>query len=78
MEWTASEEEVPLYHVDGEINIADLLTKEHDLRVQDVSTASEWQAGKSWMKLDSEKMPLKKYSDLTVTPSIENEISILT
>ena len=74
MEWTTGEEEVPLYHVDGTINIADLLTKEHDLTVRDISTASEWQAGKSWMKLDSEEMPLKKYSDLTVTQAIENEI----
>ena len=41
LEWTTGEEEVPFYHVDGAINIADLLTKEHDLTVQDVSTGSE-------------------------------------
>ena len=74
MEWTTGEEEVPLYHIDGPSNVADLLTKEHILSIRDVSTGSEWQAGKSWMRLDTNKMPLKQYSDLTVTPIIENEI----
>ena len=75
MEWTTDKEEVQLYHVDGTINLADLLTKEHELSIQDVSTGSDWQSGKSWMRLDTHKMPLKKYSDLTVPQSIENEIN---
>ena len=56
MEWTTGEEEVPLYHIDGSINLANLLTKEHAPTVQDVSTGSEWQAGKPWMKLDTDKI----------------------
>ena len=74
MEWTTGDEEVPLYHIDGASNLADLLTKQHTLSINDVSTGSEWQTGKPWMKLDTDKMPLKQYSDLTVTPIIENEI----
>ena len=60
MEWTTGEKEVPLYHVDDSINLADLLTKEHKLTVQNVYTGSEWQAGKPWMRLDTDKIPLKK------------------
>ena len=30
-------EPLPLYHVDGELSIADLLTKEHLISAQDVS-----------------------------------------
>ena len=52
-------------------NLADLLTKEHLLGVADVSTNSEWQEGKPWMRLATENMPIKRYSDLTVTPDID-------
>ena len=52
---------LPLYHVDGELNLSDLLTKKHDLTVKDLSTGSNWQAGHPWMKLGTEDMPLFPY-----------------
>ena len=36
---------LPLYHVDRELNLSDLLTKKHDLTVEDLSTGSNWQSG---------------------------------
>ena len=75
IEWTNGDQDIPLFHIDGTLNLADLLTKEHDLGVQDVSTGSDWQEGKEWMKLDTENMPVKKYSDLTVTMAIEDQVS---
>ena len=30
-EWTTGSDYLPLYHVDGELNLSDLLTKKHDL-----------------------------------------------
>ena len=48
--------------VGGEVCIpADLLTKKHDLSVEDLSTGSNWQAGLPWMKLGTEDMPLSPY-----------------
>ena len=38
-------EPLPLYHVDGELNITDLLTKEHQISAQDVYDGSLWQKG---------------------------------
>ena len=38
-------ESLRLYHIDGESNIADLLTKEHPLAAEDVSEGSLWQSG---------------------------------
>ena len=55
------EDPLPLYHVDGEMNIADLLTKEHYIKVEDVSEGSLWQTGPAWLSLPVDAMPLKKY-----------------
>ena len=62
IEWTTGRDYLPLYHVDGELNLSDLLTKKHDLTVEDLSTGSHWQAGHPWMKLGIEDMPLFPYS----------------
>ena len=62
---------LPLYHVDGELNLSDLLTKKHDLTVEDLSTGSNWQAGLPWMKLGTEDMPLFPYQSLTITREAE-------
>ena len=65
---------LPLYHVDGELNLSDLLTKKHDLTVEDLSTGSNWQAGLPWMKLGTEDMPLFPYHSLTITREVEELI----
>ena len=44
IEWTTGRDYLPIYHVDGELNLSDLLTKKHDLTVKDLSTGSNWQA----------------------------------
>ena len=48
-EWTTGKTEVPLYHIDGKLNLADLLTKQHKLSVQTVTLNSEWP---DWITLD--------------------------
>ena len=63
-------QDISIYHIDETQNLADLFTKEGQLGVEDVSTGSEWQEGKSWMKLQTEVMPTKRYLDLTVTHDI--------
>ena len=51
-EWTTGSKANPLWHIDGSLNLADLLTKKHDIRVEHVSMGSEWIEGLSWMRND--------------------------
>jgi hypothetical protein len=61
IEWTdQSIEELPLVHIDGTMNIADLLTKHHDISVSDLGPDSEWHKGMDWMTLPVEKMPIMR------------------
>ena len=53
------------YHVDSENNVADIGTRS-DLPV-DLSLTSEWQIGKSWMRLPSEDMPIRTIEQITLT-----------
>ena len=74
IEWTTGRDYLPIYHVDGALNLSDLLTKKHDLTVEDLSTGSNWQTGLPWMKLRIEDMPLAPYQSLTITKEIEELI----
>ena len=58
---------VPLYHIDGTSNIADLLTKPHNLKPADLSRGSQWQNGMSWMTLSLPDMPITRYEDLSLS-----------
>ena len=53
IEWTTGRDYLPLYHVDRELNLSDLLTKKHDLTIKDLSTGSNWKTGYPWMKLET-------------------------
>ena len=75
IEWTTGEvDDLPLYHIDGKMNIADLLTKKHSIKVADLDNESEWQAGLPWMLLSTVNMPLKRYSDLKLDNSNQTEM----
>ena len=67
------EDPLPLYHVDGEMNIADLLTKEHSITVKDVSEGSLWQTGPAWLSLPVDALPLKKYDQIYMKKEEEKE-----
>ena len=41
IQWTTNSDEIPLFHIDGSQNLADLLTKEHEIKVENVSKGSE-------------------------------------
>ena len=45
IECTTGCDYLTIYHMDGTMNLADLLTKKHDLSVGSLSTGSEWQTG---------------------------------
>ena len=76
VQWTlalSDADPLPLYHVDGEMNIADLLTKEHSITVMDVSEGSLWQTGPAWLTLPVSAMPLKKYDQIFMKKEEEKE-----
>ena len=76
IEWTTGDDtKVPLYHIESGLNIADLLTKEHDISPAMMGPESEWHRGPAWMSLPEEKMPLLHYEHLTVQKNIESEIT---
>ena len=41
--------EFPLYHIEGKDNLADLLTKPHEIKPEDLGIGSTWQNGLHWM-----------------------------
>ena len=74
IQMTTGDEEIPIFHIEGSRNIADLLTKYHDLSIDDLSTGSLWQRGYSWMHMDEESMNLSKYKDLRIDKKSTSEI----
>ena len=71
---TTGDEDIPIFHIDGPYNLADLLTKQHELSIEDLSTGSLWQTGHPWMHLDEDQMNLSKYEDLKFDNSSSTEI----
>ena len=66
--------EFPLYHIEGKHNVADLLTKPHNIKPSDLGMESIWQNGPEWMLLPLNEMPITRYSDISVTK--EDEVTI--
>ena len=75
-EWTTGSKTNPLWHIDGGLNLADLLTKKHDIRVEHVSKGSEWIEGLSWMKNNRSEMPLTSYDNLRLDKPVEESIKM--
>ena len=76
IEWTVENENIPLFHIDKELNIADLLTKPHQISIEDVSLGSVWQNGPEWMRRDTVSMPLTRYDQLVVDKSVEDKVDL--
>ena len=74
IQMTTGSEEIPLYHIEGSTNLADLLTKHHDLTIDDLSSESSWQKGHSWMNLNEEEMNLTRYEDLKLDNKSSSEV----
>ena len=53
------------FHIDGTINIADLGTRHAS--VSDINLNSDWQNGRSWMKLPRDQMPVKTVEEINLS-----------
>ena len=56
-----NEETLPLYHIDGTENLADMITKSRKLVVSDLSATSPWMSGLEWMTLPTECLPRSQF-----------------
>ena len=65
---------LPLYHIDGTLNPADLVTKRHEITPKNIGPGSTWQNGEKWMSLPFNQMPLTTYDDLKISKAEESEI----
>ena len=61
----------PLYHIAGELNVADYLTKIVDFDVNQVGRGSVWNEGLPWMKLPTDQLiaSLNSFEKVKITPS---------
>ena len=77
IEWTVGDisQELPLYHIDGDHNVADMLTKPHELTPDDLGPLSRWQKGDPWMNLPFTQMPITKYEELTVSEKEDETVN---
>ena len=69
-----TDKELSIFHIDGKINIADLLTKPLDTQPKDLGIGSDWQEGLPWMTLPRDKMPITTYADLTLSKEDEKVV----
>ena len=56
-----NEEHIPLYHISGLENIADLLTKPKSVSHSDLQTESVWYTGLTWMALPNKDLPSDQF-----------------
>lgn len=66
-------EVTPLYHIDGESNLADMVTKPRSLHSLDVGSESAWQQGLDWMRLPTADLPLMQFT----TPPTEEDSELV-
>ena len=67
-----SETTQPLFHIAGEMNLADMVTRPVEPESIDISDSSAWQCGIEWMTAPSENLP----KDQPSVPRAKEEIEI--
>ena len=67
------QDSLPLFHIDGTTNPADMITKPSSLKPKDLSKDSVWISGYSWMKQPLNLMPKTTYEDLQLS-AVQNQL----
>ena len=75
IEWTLDSESIPLFHITTEKNLADLVTKFHDISFIDLDALSAWQSGLPWMTFPTDNLPCTSYEKLSISSTVEPLIS---
>ena len=64
-----TEEVLPLYHISGTVNSADLLTKPRLLTDSELLSDSVWHKGPDWMQFPMPQLPAVQF--ITIPPKLE-------
>ena len=67
-----SEETLPLYHIDGTENLADMITKSRKLLFSELISTSKWMAGLEWMCQPTADLPRSQF--LTLEDPAEEQL----
>lgn len=71
---TGDTEELPLFHIDGKLNPADLITKPCNISPSILTESSVWVNGYDWMKLPHDQMPITSYSEVCISAQQKSTI----
>ena len=75
VEWTIGPYEVlPLYHIDGIENVANMLAEPMKIKPLDLGLNSLWMNGYKWRTLPLDQMPITKFSDLSYSDKEVSEV----
>jgi hypothetical protein len=73
LRWVIGSDEVwPLYHIAGDMNTADMVTRPVEPCAIDVGNTSVWQTGAPWMTAPSESLP----KDQPRVPQARNDVEL--
>ena len=67
-----NEETLPLFHIDGTQNLADMITKPRKLLPSDLTSTSKWMTGLDWMVQPTADLPRSQY--LVLEDSAEEQL----
>ena len=70
----ANQEELPLSHIEGSMNPADMLTKSHNILPSDLTSVHRWFRGDLWMTKPSQLLPGTSFGELCMTAEEESEV----
>ena len=76
--WTMDDDNIPLYHIAGDSNIADLLTKiqkDQTVDFNSIKGETPWQAGLPWMLNPTSKLPITEHQKLNIPQELAPKIS---
>ena len=62
-------ETIPLYHIDGTLNVADTVTKPRAIVPKDTAAGSPWMNGLPWMRSATKDLPMQQY-ELPLEPDL--------
>ena len=76
--WTIDGDKIPLYHIPGDLNLADLVTKIHKEEVTEFNSikgGTPWQAGLPWMQKPSAELPITELHQLNIPQELSPKIT---
>jgi hypothetical protein len=73
LRWVIGSDEVrPLYHIAGDMNTADMVTRPVEPSAIDMSDTSVWQTGAAWMRAPSGNLP----KDQPSVPQVRDDVEV--